>query len=134
MEDDHLFKLEPITSRQYASDEYGVMDISIEMNLDQTYVIRECYDILDLLSDVGGIQTIMYVISSLILSVLNYRNFDSFLASRLYKINRESQTTNDGSKKDFEQSDYFRGSKYNNLKLYLMDCLPSKIICCKRSY
>ena len=67
MEDDHLFKLEPITSRQYASDEYGVMDISIEMNLDQTYVIRECYDILDLLSDVGGIQTIMYVMSSFII-------------------------------------------------------------------
>ena len=109
------------------------MNISIEMNLDRTNLIRECYDILDLLSDVGGIQTIMLVLTSVVLSVLNYGNFDTFMASRLFKIKRES-ATDDGGLNIFEQSDYFRGSKYNNIRLCLMDCLPSRLVCCKRSY
>ena len=54
LEDDELFKLEPIAARQYSYDDSGVMDISIEMNLDRTYLIRETFDTLDLLSDVGG--------------------------------------------------------------------------------
>ena len=109
------------------------MNISIEMNLDRTNLIRECYDILDLLSDVGGIQTIMLVLTSVVLSVLNYGNFDTFMASRLFKIKRES-ATDDGGLNIFKQSDYFRGSKYNNIRLCLMDCLPSRLVCCKRSY
>ena len=125
--------MEPIAARQYSSDDSGVMDISIEMNLDQTYLIRQCFDILDLLSDVGGIQTIMLVLTSVVISVLNYGNFDTFMASRLFKIKRESAVDVDGLN-IFEQSDYFRGSKCSNLKLYLMDCLPRRLVCCKRSY
>ena len=68
------------------------MDISIEMNLNQTYQIRECYDMLNLLSDVGGLQTIMLIISGLFVSVFNYENFDTFLASRLFKIKFETET------------------------------------------
>ena len=109
------------------------MDISIEMNLDRTYLIRQTFDILDLLSDVGGIQTIMVVFASVVVSVLNFGNFDTFLASRLYKIKRES-ATDDSKENIFAQSDYFRGSKCNNIKLCLMHCLPSKLVCCKRSY
>ena len=133
LEDDKLFKFEPIAARSYAAENYGVMDISIEMNLDQTYQIRECYDMLNLLSDVGGLQTIMIIISSLFISVFNYENFDTFLASRLFKIKFESETDADG-KNIFEQSDYFRGSKWSNFKLYLMNCLPRRAVCCKRSY
>ena len=133
LEEDQLFKLEPIAARSYSYDDSEVMNISIEMNLDRTNLIRECYDILDLLSDVGGIQTIMLVLTSVVLSVLNYGNFDTFMASRLFKIKRESATEDSGLN-IFAQSDYFRGSKYNNIRLCLMDCLPSRLVCCKRSY
>ena len=75
----------------------------------------------------------MLVLASIVISVFNYGNFDTFMASRLFKIKHESATDDNGLN-IFEQSDYFRGSKCNNVKLCLMDCLPSKLVCCKRSY
>ena len=75
----------------------------------------------------------MFILSSLVISLFNYENFDTFLASRLFKIKFETETDDDG-KNIFEQSDYFRGSKWSNFKLYLMDCLPRKAVCCRRSY
>ena len=33
----------------------------------------------------------------------------------------------------FEQSEYFQAPKYSNIKYYMMDSLPSRLICCRRS-
>ena len=62
------------------------MEISIEMNLDQKTIARTGYTILDVLSDVGGIQSILISGFGILIGVWNYSNFENYLASRLYKI------------------------------------------------
>ena len=53
--DDSVFQIEPLPVRSYEKDYFVQMDISIEMNLDQTTLARTGYTTLDVLSDVGGI-------------------------------------------------------------------------------
>ena len=62
------------------------MDITVEMNLSMNQVERAGYNFLDILSDVGGIQGLLFTFCGILLTVLNYNNFDNYLASRLYKI------------------------------------------------
>ena len=55
------------------------------MNLDLVVIQRSGYTILDILSDVGGLQGILISIISLFLSTWNYNQLNSYLVSRLYK-------------------------------------------------
>ena len=56
------------------------------MNLDQTVVTRNGYTVLDVLSDMGGFQRVLYSFFTVVASILNYSHFDSYLASKLYKL------------------------------------------------
>ena len=62
------------------------MDLTIEMNMNQTTMARSVYNTLDVLSDVGGIQGIVMSGIGLFLGIWNYNNFDNYMASHLYKI------------------------------------------------
>ena len=54
--------------------------LSFEMNLDLISIGRAGYNIVDMLSDIGGIQSIMLTSFSLILTILNHKYFDSYMA------------------------------------------------------
>ena len=82
------------------------MNINIEMSLDKLDIERENYSFLDVLSDAGGIQTIFISFFSGILALINYKNFDTFMASRLFKIKKEDADTTE-YKSYFDKSNYF---------------------------
>lgn len=84
--DSSVFEIEPLPVRSYEKDYIVQMDISIEMNLDLQTLARTGYTVLDVLSDVGGIQSLLMSALGLLLGVLNYNNFDNYMASRLYMV------------------------------------------------
>ena len=49
---------------------------------------RKNYDLLDAMSDVGGVHSLMISIFGVFLYVINYQNFDSYMASRLFKVKK----------------------------------------------
>lgn len=55
------------------------------MSLDQTLIERTGYTVLDILSDVGGLQGIFVSVIFLFLSVLNHNDLDNYLVSKLFK-------------------------------------------------
>ena len=55
------------------------------MSLDQTLIERTGYTITDILSDVGGLQGALVSGISFILSILNYKNLDNYMVSKLFK-------------------------------------------------
>ena len=55
------------------------------MSTDLNLIERDGYYLLDLLADVGGLQGILISTISLILSILNHSQLDSYLVSRLFK-------------------------------------------------
>ena len=97
---DDIFEIEKIQTRTYEKGYDVQMDITVEMNLSLQQVERSGYNILDLLSDVGGIQGLLVSFIGIILGVMNYNNFDNFMASRLYKIK---------DKPDNDKVDHFEG-------------------------
>ena len=54
---------------------------------------RTGYTFLDVLSDVGGIQSLVASAITIWLGVWNYKHFDNFMAAALFKINKEQDAT-----------------------------------------
>ena len=84
--------MEEMPSRSYEKkdDPYVIADFTLEMNLGVHQISREGYHALDLLSDVGGIWAILTGAFSVVLAKLNFNHFDTFMASRLFKIKKEN--------------------------------------------
>ena len=81
--------------RPYEKDYSTQMDITLEMNLDQESLLRNGYTLLDVMSDVGGMQSILVSGLSLMVGLFNYKNFDNYLVTRLYRV--KSEKASDGS-------------------------------------
>ena len=65
------------------------MDITIEMNLNEKIIARESYSILDLISDIGGVQALLISAIAYFLNIWNFNALENYLVSRLYKIVKE---------------------------------------------
>lgn len=72
------------------------MTISFSLSPDQTMIERDNYTFIDVLADLGGLQASLYAVLSAVLSVINYNNFNNYLASQLYNLHSddEGQTMN----------------------------------------
>ena len=57
---------------------------------------------MDLLSDVGGLQSLLLSFCFLFVVLCNHNNFDNYLASRLYKI----QDDNDSQSNDKKAAEF----------------------------
>ena len=128
MDDDSIFKVDKLANQPYeGGDDDVVMDITIEMNLDQGILARTGYTFLDVLSDVGGIQSIIASAISFWLAAWNYKHFDNFMAAALFKIKMEqpgaSSKGNDGS------IQMIRPTSYCNILEFLIDMIPSFCSC-----
>ena len=97
-----------------------VQGLYIQMDLDMTVIERSSYTVLDVLSDVGGLQGILISASSLVLGILNYHYLEGFLVSKLFK-SKASQVP-------------LKASKGANVKHFCIDqVLPHALVCCHRN-
>ena len=87
-----LFKItESSTSvRTNLADENQVIELGFVMNPDLHVIERSGYSLLDLLSDIGGVQGILQSFFSLLVGILNYDYLSDSLASRLYKYKQSN--------------------------------------------
>ena len=56
------------------------------MDLNRIFIQREGYDVLDLLSDIGGMQGMITQLALVFLAFWNFNTFDNYLVTRLYKL------------------------------------------------
>ena len=73
--DAEVFKIDTLPTISYEEDYVVQMDIRVEMNRDQELILRTTYTILDVLSDIGGIQSIFQSTVILFLGIWNYSHF-----------------------------------------------------------
>ena len=112
-----------------------VVSFTFEMDLDKYVIKRDGYTILDMLSDIGGIQAVLYSFFAVLVSVSSYKNFDNTLASKLFRLKKVTRTASIDIMKDDSMGDaLFIPSILTNIKEYFLDhFLPKKLYCCKRS-
>ena len=117
--DASVFQIETLPIRSYEKDFLVQMDLSIEMNLDQKTLARAGYTTLDVLSDVGGIQSIIMSFMGILLGIINYNHFENYMASRLYKAQRSAE----GDAKEIQPTLFL------NTFEWLHDLVPSFLKC-----
>ena len=120
-EDASVFELEPKQISPYTFDDDVMANISIEMNLDLKFVSREGYTILDLISDIGGIQGIMLSFLAYVLSIFNYNLLENYMVSKLFT------SESDGQEKTQEKLDRMKGQRCQSLKEYFANL--AQVIC-----
>ena len=78
LEDYSIFKLDNLPNLPYEKDKFVQMDVTIEMNLDLGLIYRSGYNILDVLSDIGGMQSMIVTAFSVLLGIWNgsYKGFE----------------------------------------------------------
>ena len=86
------------------------------MNL--SVVQRTGYTLLDVLSDVGGLQGILLSGIVLFLSIVNYGYLDSYLVSKTFK---------------YDDVNELKTSQFENLQAACIGILPKKVSCCMKS-
>ena len=94
------------------------MDITFEMNLDLQIISRDGYTILDWLSDVGGIQSIIFSGLAIFIGFWNYNYLDNYMAAKLFKSDARLDIKMDAS----------RGM---SLREAFNDMVPSFFSCCR---
>ena len=59
------------------------------MNMDLKILHRNGYTVLDMLSDVGGVESIFVTALAFFLSIWNHDNFDNIMVSHLFTYSTE---------------------------------------------
>ena len=60
------------------------MQVLFTMSLDRERITRERYTVLDVMSDVGGVQGLLLTVSTVLAKVLRKNNLDDSVAARVY--------------------------------------------------
>ena len=115
LQDSSVFGLKPTIHITSWNEKDLIQGITIQMSLDQTLIERTGYTVVDILSDVGGLQGILISVLSLLLSILNHSQLESYLASKLFKSDHIFLTPL---------------ARMENLKLYcIKKILPHRLAC-----
>ena len=86
------------------------------MNYDLTIIERDGYTILDVLSDVGGLQGILISAIAVVLNIINHNQLENYLVSKLFKAEAVS----------------LADKQIENIKEYCLGILPDKLVCCAK--
>ena len=88
LQDNNLYRLIRRESKPLFTPGY-LQGVTLQMNFDLTQVQRTGYTVLDLLSDIGGLQGILSSGITVILSIWNHNYLDSYLISNLFKTSKD---------------------------------------------
>ena len=125
LNDSSLFKMVRQPTRPEERVEDLIMVISFEMDLNLYSIERAGYNILDLLSNIGGIQGLLLSFFGVLISAFNYNNFDNITAAQFYKLK---------ARRKGKESSFFIPTKCGNIIDYFLDLLPKCIFrCCEKS-
>ena len=84
-----------------------------------------------MLSEVGGLTALLYLIFGSVVSAWNFNSFDDLMVSRLFKIKKPAEEINPDFD-FFKKSDYIKLYDSPNCKEWLISLIPTKCICCKK--
>ena len=128
LEDSSIFKFEKLPPQIINNRQEVMQMVSFEMNMDMDSVVRLSYTFIDMMSDIGGIQSIIFTTFALFLSVLNHNYFDSYMAQKLYKLEKLQHRRPEQAEPEF-----LSPSRLANSLEFLIDSLPEKCVCCRKS-
>ena len=87
------------------------MDITVELSRDLVLVTRTNYSVLSLLANIGGIQSFMFGVISMLLGMFNHNHVDFYMASRLFR-----QRPRDSGSSSSSANDSIEVPRFSNIR------------------
>ena len=100
------------------------MDITFDRNLNLINIERDGYTIFDYISDIGGLQGILFSTFAIFLGFFNYNIFDNFMLKRLYQIKKKDCNSKVYNSAD-DQSETLTFTVFSGVFDAICDSLPS---------
>lgn len=85
LRDTSIFRLEKLSPTPAFLDKNLLQGIQIELSPNLVLIERTGYTLFDFLSDVGGLQGILFSAFNAMIGVLNYGHFEVYVLSSLFK-------------------------------------------------
>ena len=120
----------PTTS--YEEDLSVQMDITVEKNLDQIVIARDGYTLLDLISDIGGMQGILISGAAMVLTIFNHNHLENFIVTKLYRLSSGSLGLTDDENDRYSEKKRLKQRPMTNFIDYICEKIPSSVKCCCR--
>ena len=115
LENDKVFSLVEMRQRPAQWDDDIIMNISFELSLDLLIVLRDGYTIIDIISDLGGINAVCMVVFPMIINLFKGQSLDKYLVSKLY-LDQEENKGKRKSKCCFKIIEYFKAYNTKRIK------------------
>ena len=113
-------------------DDQKYLTIAIEMHQDSLTYARTRYSFLDVLANFGGFMGIWRWIFTTFMAAWNTNALDNFMVSKLYKAKGQI-TAAENDDEDNDNGERLERSRWPHLGDYFMSCVPSCLVCCKKS-
>ena len=98
-EAEEIFHIIPHQIRPYEHFNNVHFSIAYEFDLNQYVISREVYNTLDWLGDVGGLKEALNVIGVVLLGLINFKSYDNFMVSKMYRVQTETKKKPERKKK-----------------------------------
>ena len=122
-----LFKVNRMEKMPYEESDRVLVTVTVEMDLTVNMYERQVYTIFQMLSDFGGLTTILGYLFFKLQGSWNYQSFDNFMVSRLFKVMKPRDEIQE-EKSYFRKSEFFKLSSTPNFR-NIFGCIPLR--CCK---
>ena len=98
------------------------------MNLNLTTYERQVYSIFDWIGSIGGLNEGLYIFFTVLISVLNYKNYENFMVSHLFEgvVKEEKEEKKDDPAAYKRSVTIFDQEKVNTALMLLYSCKPDK--------
>ena len=91
LQDSSVFQVEQTRLVPFVNEADLIQGFQIEMNQDLTIIERTGYTILDIFSDVGGLQGILVSAITMLLNLWNYNHLNAYILAKLFTVRNGSQ-------------------------------------------
>ena len=125
-----LFTVKNHETLPYEYSNNNHITVRMEMNSDLIRIERSVYTVFDLLSDIGGITSILLSVFIVIDHLWSFASLENYIVQRLYKITKKQEDQEEGSSY-FRRSSYFLPSLFPYFGDLLWSLKPSCCTCCK---
>ena len=94
---DYLFglKMQPSRVAGEVSKAGKIHDVHFEMGKEKKVLQRNIYSVMDLLSDIGGVQSLLFAVFAFTVTCLNTDHFEERLVGQLYSYRKNRQVSNE---------------------------------------
>jgi hypothetical protein len=102
------------------------MAVIFEIQPNHFQYLRDVYTFFDMISDIGGLQGILFSFVAAFLGIVNYNFLQNYMVSKLFRVERKDLTSQQLKEQDYwERTEFINPWRLSSLKMAAAEFLPA---------